>query len=77
MGAAYLGAHHRCSDRVAGGAWYRCHCLVEACHYGLKCGCSLERRQRRDETRLERLPGVLAPMAVYPLQLRARSRSEL
>jgi hypothetical protein len=42
----------------------------------LKSGCSLERRQLQEEARLERLLGLLAPMAVYVLQLRDLARSE-
>lgn len=57
-------------------AWYRCRWIVEEYHHCLKSGCSLEQRQLREEARLERLLGLLAPMAVYLLQLRDLARSE-
>ena len=45
-------------------AWYRCRWLVEEYHHCLKSGCSRERRPLPAEARLERLLGLLAPMAV-------------
>jgi hypothetical protein len=57
-------------------AWYRCRWIVEEYHQCLKTGCRLEQRQLREEARLERLLGVLAPMAVYLLQLRDLARTE-
>lgn len=59
-------------DRVA---WYRCRWLVEEYHSCLKSGCQLERCQLRHEARLGRLLGLLAPMAVYLLQLRDLARA--
>ncbi len=56
-------------------AWYRCRWIVEEYHHSLKTGCQLEQRQLRDEARLERLLGVLAPIAVYLLQLRDLARA--
>ena len=56
--------------------WYRGRWLVEEYHQCLKTGCGLERRQLREEVRLERLLGVLAPMAVYLLQLRDLARTQ-
>jgi hypothetical protein len=55
-------------------AWYRCRWLVEEYHHCLKTGCGLERRQLREAVRLERVLGLLAPMAVYLLQLRDLAR---
>jgi hypothetical protein len=42
----------------------------------VKTGCGLERRQLREEVRLERLLGVLAPMAVSLLQPRDLARTQ-
>lgn len=55
--------------------WYRCRWLVEDYHQCLKSGCGLERRQLRQGARLKRLLGLLAPMAVYLLQLRDLART--
>ena len=50
--------------------WYACRWGVEDFHKGLKTGCHMQERHLRDEASLERLLGLLAPIAVRLLQLR-------
>ena len=50
--------------------WYRCRWLIEDFHQCLKTGCRIEAAQLRDEAALERLLGLLAPLAVRLLSLR-------
>jgi hypothetical protein len=54
--------------------WYRARWIVEDYHQGLKTGCSIEARQLQSYEALRRLLGLLAPMAVRLLQLRAVAR---
>src|SRR5437588_3472679 len=54
--------------------WYRDRWIVEDYHQGLKTGCSIEERQLQTYEGLRRLLGLLAPMAVRLLQLRAVAR---
>ncbi|GHO57673.1 hypothetical protein [Ktedonobacter robiniae] len=54
--------------------WYR-HCwLVEEYHQCLKSGCRIEERQLQTIDALMRLLGVLSPLAVRLLQVRAYAR---
>jgi len=55
--------------------WYRARWVVEDYHQGLKTGCHIEERQLQTYDGLRRLLGLLSPMAVRLLQLRAASRS--
>jgi hypothetical protein len=50
--------------------------LVEDLHQGLKTGCQIEQRQLQDYEGLRTLLGLLAPMAVRLMQLRAASRHD-
>ena len=50
--------------------WYGCRWGVEDFHKGLKTGCRIQERHLREEASLERLLGILAPIAVRLLQLR-------
>lgn len=54
--------------------WYRCRWIVEDYHQALKTGCRLEQRQLQSYEGLRRLLGVLAPLAVRLLHLRAQAR---
>ena len=54
--------------------WYSCRWLVEDYHKCLKTGCDLQARRLSDGAKLLRLLGVLAPIAVYLLQLREWAR---
>ncbi len=54
--------------------WYRMRWIVEDYHQGLKTGCRLEQRQLQSYASLRRLLGLLAPLAVRLLQLRAVAR---
>jgi hypothetical protein len=56
--------------------WYRARWMVEDFHQGLKTGCQIEQRQVQDYEGLRTLLGVLAPMAVRLMQLRAASRQD-
>ena len=56
--------------------WYRARWLVEDLHQGLKTGCQLEQRHIQDYEGLRTLLGMLAPVAVRLLQLRAVARQE-
>ncbi len=56
--------------------WYRAHWLVEDYHQGLKTGCRIEQRQGPRYDGLRRLLGLLSPLAVRLLQLRAASRQD-
>lgn len=53
-----------------GADWYRCRWSVEELHKGMKTGCQIEARHLRDEASLERLLGIVSPIAVRLLQLR-------
>jgi Transposase DDE domain len=56
--------------------WYR-HCwLVEDYHRCLKSGCRIEERQLQSVDGLIRLLGLLSPMAVRLLQVRAYARED-
>ena len=54
--------------------WYRARWIVQDYHQGLKTGCRLEQRQLQSYEGLRRLLGLLSPLAVRLLQLRAASR---
>jgi len=54
--------------------WYRARWIVEDYHQGLKTGCRIEERHWQSYEALRRLLGLLAPMAVRLLQLRAAAR---
>ena len=56
--------------------WYRARWLVEDYHQGLKTGCHIEQRQVQSYEGLRRLLGLLSPLAVRLLQLRAASRQD-
>jgi Transposase DNA-binding/Transposase DDE domain len=54
--------------------WYGRRWLIEEYHQCLKSGCRLEQTQLRDGDAITRLLGILAPVAVRLLQLRAAAR---
>jgi hypothetical protein len=54
--------------------WYERRWLMEDFHQCLKAGCRIEQSQLRDGAALARLVGLLAPVAVRLLQLRAAAR---
>jgi hypothetical protein len=56
--------------------WYRQRWLVEDYHQCLKSGCRLEERQLQTVDGLIRLLGLLSPLAVRLLQVRACAREE-
>ena len=56
--------------------WYRARWMVEDFHQGLKTGCQIEQRQLQDDEGLRTILGLLAPMAVRLMQLRAASRQD-
>jgi hypothetical protein len=56
--------------------WYRCRWIVEDYHQGLKTGCRIEQRHLQNYEGLRRLLGLLGPVAVRLLQLRATARQE-
>ncbi len=56
--------------------WYRARWLVEDYHQGLKTGCRIQGRQVQNYEGLRRLLGLLSPLAVRLLQLRAASRQD-
>jgi Transposase DNA-binding/Transposase DDE domain len=56
--------------------WYRQRWLVEDYHQCLKSGCRIEQRQLQTVDGLIRLLGLLSPLAVRLLQVRAYARSE-
>ena len=56
--------------------WYRARWIVEDYHQGLKTGCRIEQRQLQSYEGLRRLLGLLSPLAVRLLQLRAASRHD-
>lgn len=62
------------SEGWARAAWYSCRWLVEDYHKCLKTGCDLQARRLSDGAKLLRLLGLLAPIAVYLLQLREWAR---
>jgi hypothetical protein len=57
-------------------SWYGHRWMVEDYHQCLKTGCRIEERQVQSADRLMRLLGLLSPMAVRLLQLRALSHQE-
>jgi Transposase DNA-binding/Transposase DDE domain len=54
--------------------WYRCRWSVEDYHHCLKSGCRIEDRQLQSVDGLMRLLGLLSPLAVRLLQVRAYAR---
>lgn len=56
--------------------WYRHRWLVEDDHHCLKSGCRIEQRQRQTVDGLTRLLGLLSPLAVRLLQVRAGARDD-
>nr|MBF6615022.1 IS4 family transposase [Chloroflexota bacterium] len=56
--------------------WYRMRWLVEDYHQGLKTGCRIEQRQLQTYEGLRTLLGLLAPLALWLLQLRWLARQE-
>ncbi len=56
--------------------WYRHRWLVEDYHQCLKSGCRIEERQLQSVDGLIRLRGLLSPLAVRLLQVRACAREE-
>jgi Transposase DNA-binding/Transposase Tn5 dimerisation domain len=56
--------------------WYRGRWTVEDYHQGLKTGCRVQARHLHDYESLRRLLGLLAPMAVRLLQVRAAARQD-
>jgi hypothetical protein len=56
--------------------WYRHRWLVEDYHQCLKSGCRIEHRQLQSVDGLMRLLGLLSPLAVRLLQVRACAREE-
>jgi hypothetical protein len=56
--------------------WYRQRWLVEDYHQCLKSGCRIEERQVQSVDSLMRLLGLLSPLAVRLLQIRAAARAE-
>jgi hypothetical protein len=56
--------------------WYRHRWLVEDYHQCLKSGCRMEERQLQTVDGLIRLLGLLSPLAVRLLQVRASAREE-
>jgi len=54
--------------------WYTARWLDEDYHQCLKTGCEIEQRDLEDVARIERLLGILAPVAVRLLQLREDTR---
>ena len=56
--------------------WYQCRWLVEDYHQCLKSGCRIEERQLQTVDGLMRLLGLLSPLAVRLLQVRAVARED-
>jgi Transposase DNA-binding/Transposase DDE domain len=56
--------------------WYQCRWLVEDYHQCLKSGCRIEERQLQTVDGLIRLLGLLSPLAVRLLQVRALTRQD-
>jgi hypothetical protein len=56
--------------------WYQCRWLVEDYHQCLKSGCRIEERQLQSVDGLMRLLGLLSPLAVRLVQVRALAREE-
>ena len=56
--------------------WYRHRWLVEDYHHCLKSGCRIEERQLQTVDGLIRLLGLLSPLAVRLLQVRACARED-
>jgi hypothetical protein len=56
--------------------WYRQRWVVEDYHQCLKSGCRIEERQVQSVDGLMRLLGLLSPLAVRLLQIRAAARAE-
>lgn len=57
-------------------AMYRARWIIEDLHQAIKTGCQMEQRQLQDREALQRLLGIIAPLAVRLIQLRAASRQE-
>jgi hypothetical protein len=55
--------------------WYTRRWLVEDYHQALKTGCRIEQTQLRKGAAIQRLVGMLAPVAVRLLQLRHTARA--
>jgi hypothetical protein len=62
---------HQAWERVG---WYECRWIVEEYHQCLKTGCHIEERQVQTRDRLQRLLGLIAPLAVRLLWLRDQAR---
>ena len=56
--------------------WYRGRWIVEDYHQGLKTGCRIEQRHLQTYDSLRRLLGLIGPLAVRLLQLRAVARHQ-
>jgi len=56
--------------------WYRCRWSVEDYHQCLKSGCRIEERQLQSVDGLMRLLGLLSPLAVRLVQVRALARED-
>ncbi len=54
--------------------WYRARWIVEDYHQGLKTGCQIEQRHLQTYEGLRTLLGILSPVAVRLVQLRAAAR---
>ena len=63
-----LAAAWQCVD------WYTMRWIIEDFHQGLKTGCQIEQRHLDSYEDLTRLVGLLAPLALRLLQIRARAR---
>ena len=55
--------------------WYRCRWIVEEYHQCLKTGCRIEHRQFQQGDRLQRLLGLLSPVAIRLVQIRDLTRN--
>jgi Transposase DNA-binding/Transposase Tn5 dimerisation domain len=63
--------HQQAQERVE---WSRARWMVEDYHQGLKTGCQIEQRHMQDYEGLRTLLGLLSPVAVRLMQLRAVAR---
>lgn len=75
MGPADLGPYHHARTSLGAGGlvWAS---LVEDYHQCLKSGCRIEKRQLQTVDGLIRLLGLLSPLAVRLLQVRALARED-
>lgn len=55
---------------------YRARWIIEEYHQGIKTGCQMEQRHFQDREALVRVLGILSPLAVRLIQLRAASRQD-